>query len=268
MMEGAWSGGGRGEMGRTGTQGGTAVKRINRREWFGAASLLAASGCAAFAKRPPTPAKDLPPVGLEKAPPGEHYYVIVFGSQSTPKLPRFTHTWATVAHAVEEADGTPRLKEHHTISWLPASLNIQPLYLHPVQAVNLGLHETIEYVQGNTERVSEWGPYECLPRIYLRFLVQKEFLETYAIGYQAWDTVGEAARTGDGCDCIHAITDMDPVYSRSRYPLAWLGEAASERLLIRLSEGRALYHPEQPDDWLDGALGLERYPIIHRPSPS
>ncbi len=61
---------------------------------------------------------------------------------------------------------------------------------------------------------------------------------------------------------------MDPLYSRSRYPLQWYGEAASERLVMRLSEGRTLYHPEQPDDWLDGALGLDRYRIIHRPSPT
>src|SRR5437762_13056884 len=32
-------------------QGGTALKRMNRRQWFSAAALLAASGCAAFAKR-------------------------------------------------------------------------------------------------------------------------------------------------------------------------------------------------------------------------
>jgi hypothetical protein len=244
------------------------LKPLNRREWFGAAALLAASGCAAYAKRPPTPAADIPAVGLDTAPPGEHYYIIVFGSQSTPKLPRFTHSWATVAHAVEDPDGTPRLKDHHTISWLPSSLKIQPLNLHPVKAVNLGLHESIEYVQGNGERVSEWGPYECLPRIYIRFKVQKEFLETYTIGYQAIDTVGESARTGDGCDCIHAITDMDPLYSRSRYPLSWVGDSASKRMVQRLNEGRTLYHPDQPDDWLDGALGLDRYRIVHRPNPS
>jgi hypothetical protein len=46
-----------------------------------------------------------------------------------------------------------------------------------------------------------------------------------------------------------------------------LGETASKRLVMRLGEGRTLYHPEQTDDWLNGALGLNRYAIIHRPSP-
>ena len=61
---------------------------------------------------------------------------------------------------------------------------------------------------------------------------------------------------------------MDPLYSRNRYPLAWVGEAASVRLVKRLNEGRTLYHPEQPDDWLNAALGLDCYPLIHRPVPS
>jgi len=33
---------------------------------------------------------------------GEFYYVMIFGSQSSPKLLRYTHTWATFVRAVGE----------------------------------------------------------------------------------------------------------------------------------------------------------------------
>jgi hypothetical protein len=62
------------------------------------AVLLAANaaGCAALAKKPPTPASDIPPGALDyPAPPNEKYYAIVFGSQKVPYIrPDLTHTWA------------------------------------------------------------------------------------------------------------------------------------------------------------------------------
>ena len=88
--------------------------------------------------------------------------------------------------------------ESHTISWLPASLKIRPLFLRPEPAVDLGLHETIAYVRDNGERVSMWGPYECRSSFFHRFVIQKEFLDSGRIGYQCNDNNGEAARTGDG----------------------------------------------------------------------
>ena len=31
----------------------------------------------------------------DPAPAGERYYLLVFGAQTTPMVPRFTHTWVT-----------------------------------------------------------------------------------------------------------------------------------------------------------------------------
>jgi hypothetical protein len=100
--------------------------------------------------------------------------------------------------------------EAHTISWLPATLDIRPLRLSVEPGVNLDLHETIAYALSNGERVSVWGPYECRPSFYRRFRAQKDFIESGRVGYQCEDNFGEAARTGDGCDCIHAVSDLDP----------------------------------------------------------
>jgi hypothetical protein len=87
--------------------------------------------------------------------------------------------------------------------------------------------------------------------------VQKEFLESGRIGYQAIDDVGEAARTGDGCDCIHAMTDMDPLYSRSRYPLIRFGESATRSVVRELTRRDILINPDQTHDWLNAALGID-----------
>jgi hypothetical protein len=217
--------------------------------------------------RPPTPATDLDVSGLEEPGPGQHYYVIVFSSQNTIKQPRYTHTWATVVQAADRGPGqTPVVKFQHTISWMPATLKIRIHSLQPEPGVNLELHETIQKVAlANREKIFMWGPYECRPRFYVRFLVQKQFMESGRIGYQAVDNLGEARRKGDACDCIHAISDMDPIYDRREYRLTRYGEAAGRELVAKtLMEHDALINPGRMHDWLINALDLEKYPIIRR----
>ena len=69
------------------------------------------------------------------APQGERFYIIVFGSQSTPRRPKYTHTWATVVRVTgADSPGEPAVEEH-TISWMPATLNIRPLARIPETGV-------------------------------------------------------------------------------------------------------------------------------------
>ena len=221
----------------------------------------AGAGCAALAKKPPTPAAEITPEEARAvvAPPGERYYLLVFGSQSVPKRAKYTHTWATAVRVT--ADGTV---SEHTISWMPATLDIRPLARTPETGVNLGLQFSIEEMQRHDERVSLWGPYEIGPGLFRRFLVQKEFLETGAVGYQCIDTIGRSARLGTGSDCIHAVTDMDPQFDRGRYPLSYFGEAASEHIVKQISERPVIIEPGTDHSWLVPALGLDRYPLVRR----
>ena len=56
----------------------------------------------------------------------EFYYVMIFGSQSRPKLLQYTHTWATFVRAVGEGpDASNYCVYQHTISWLPQSLDVR-----------------------------------------------------------------------------------------------------------------------------------------------
>jgi hypothetical protein len=221
-------------------------------------------GCAQLAVPPPTPARDLDPYDLWEPPPGERFYITLFGSQTTPRIPRLTHSWGTVLHVVDQGEGRPPLLESYTISWLPATLELRPWNFHTEKAVNLDLHETLRYVLAKGEHVSQWGPYECRPNLYYRFLVQKGFLESGRIGYQLVDTVGESARTGDGCDCIHAMTDMDPQMSRNHYPLIRYGNSATRFIVRECRRRDVLINPGQTHAWLNAYLGLDSYPIRHR----
>ena len=232
--------------------------------WLLVLCLAACGGCARFALQPPTPAKDMDATGMWDPRPGEHFYVLMFASQSAPKFPRWTHCWATFVHLTDRGENRPPKIESHTISWMPASFKVRPWDFHVQKGTNLGLQETLLFAMDNRERISEWGPYECRPRLYYRALVQKEFLESGRVGYQCIDDVGEAARTGDGCDCIHAMTDMDPLYPRARYPLTRFGDTATRFVVRELRQRDILIRSDQTHDWLNAYLGLDSYPIVHR----
>lgn len=227
---------------------------------------LTSSGCSTFAKRTPTPAADISPrqAAAIPAPPGERYFILVFGSQSTPKVPKYTHSWATLVR-VTCVNGSDTSTVEETISWMPSSLDIKPWSGRVEPGVNLALHFTIEEMLRNKEHISVWGPYEVGPGLAHRFHVQKAFMESGRVGYQCIDNFGEAARTGCGCNCIHAITDMDPHFDRNQYPLTYFGESASRNAVRQLHTRPIIICPEADHGWLLPLLGLEKYPIERRP---
>jgi hypothetical protein len=230
------------------------------------ALALSGAGCAALARRPPTPAAGLTPEQLAQTPraPNERWYLLLFGSQDRTRRPAYTHTWATLVRAVETPGCAGPALEVHTISWLPTRLDIDTLNFHPEPGANVELQDTIRNSLRTNQDVAVWGPYEVWHGFAHRFLVQKAFLDSGVVGYQCVDSVGEAARLGNGCDCIHAITDMDPVYQRGRYPLAFYGQPATANLVRRLMHSPIFIDPPRTHDWLIPRLGLTAYPIERR----
>jgi hypothetical protein len=198
---------------------------------------------------------------LEKqpAPPGERYYCLVFSAQSVPKLPRYTHTWVTVVRATPRQQGCPPELDVQTISWLPAVLPIEPLDLCVQPGVNLDLYATLRVMQAQCMNVSLWGPFEMRPGVYRKFLMQKRFVESGRLAYQAFDVVGEAAWTGAGSNCIHAVSDADPAFGPG--PALAIGDDAASVMTAHLVCSGALVWPGQTHDWLIAALGLDCYPI-------
>src|SRR5581483_12386530 len=97
---------------------------------------------------------------------GDAYYMLVFGSQRTPRNPNYSHSFATVVRGSWNGPGAPTGRvclEQHTISWLPGDLEVRTLALHPQCGVKLSLDDTLRYAQENHERVSMWGPFQIEP---------------------------------------------------------------------------------------------------------
>src|SRR5262245_56599864 len=181
---------------------------------FIALASIVGRGCLS-PQVPNSPARQMSAIEQLSLPknPNERYYAILFGSQSTPRVPSRSHTWAMVVKVTEVPGGEPKI-ESHTISWLPDSKKIRWWKFKVEPGSNVSNDFWIPYALETKQRVSAWGPYEIWPGLYNRFVMQKEFLDSDAIGYQCTDMIGEAAKKGNGCDCFHAISDMDPDLDR------------------------------------------------------
>jgi hypothetical protein len=190
----------------------------------------------------------------------ERYYLWVFSSQSVPKLPRYTHTWATFAKVTDCAG--QRSVEALTISWMPATLEIRPYALRPETGINLDLPATLRTVHAQCQRISVWGPYEIDAPLYLRAMAQKMRLESGQVQYR---TVDPIFRNPNISDCIHAVSDVDSVHTRLSYPVSpFFGDAAGRRIAhtwLRSCEARP---PREDLRWLEPALGMAGYPIVRR----
>ncbi len=193
------------------------------------------------------------------APLGERCYCLVFSAQSVPKLPRYTHTWVTAVRATPGGHGRPPELDVQTISWLPATLRIEPFDLWVEPGVNLDLYATLRLMQAQGMTVSLWGPFEMRRGVYRNFLARKRFVESGRLAYQACDAVGEAAWTGAGSNCIHAVTGADPAFGAG--PALAFGYDAASAMTAHLACSGGLLCPGQTHGWLIPALGLDSYPI-------
>jgi hypothetical protein len=192
----------------------------------------------------------------------ERYYVLIFGSQSHPKLLRYTHTWATFVRAVgDEANPDRCTLYQHTISWLPETLAVRVWSPFPEPGVNLDLYQTLRAVSAHNERVTLWGPFVITPDIYERSLRIYQIVNSGAVRYRAISTASDLLVS----DCIHAVAAVDPVFGRSHYPLIRIGDPASRfiarEVVVRSIENRGIDQAAFDNTWLIPRLGLDRYPI-------
>jgi hypothetical protein len=188
----------------------------------------------------------------------ERYYAMIFGSQSSPKLLQYTHTWAAYIRVVGEGDDPSGYEVYvHTISWLPASLEVRTWAILPEKGVNLDLYATLDTVLKNREHISMWGPFEMHQQVYERSLMVKAVLDSGSAEYRAISM----RRNLLVSDCIHAVAAVDPVFGRGHYPLIRIGKPAS-RFIARQVMTRSVFDQYQTDAlWLVPRLGLDRYPI-------
>jgi hypothetical protein len=196
---------------------------------------------------------------------GVRYYMLIFGAQTHPRIPRFTHTFCTIVRVTDPQPGCSNCCiEAHTISWLPQTLRIHPYRLRSEPGRNLTLEETLCWAAQHHMDVAEWGPYALDEDFYWRVYQEFARFENGEYLYRAIDS----PRRGDrSSDCIHAVTDVDQRDPRTTYRFVASGDAVTHKFVSVLRQrGRLMDSPEDPS-WLNAALGLDRYPICHRPTP-
>jgi hypothetical protein len=99
---------------------------------------------------------------------GEDYYLLMFGAQTVPGNPDYSHTWATFVRVCWPGNGPCPVNatlEAHTISWLPANMVVRVLALFPEPGRNFDLHTTLRWCYADCMRVSLWGPYRITPEL-------------------------------------------------------------------------------------------------------
>jgi hypothetical protein len=182
----------------------------------------------------------------------ENYYMVVFAYDGPQNTPRAAHTFATFVK-VSYQHGSNRKEgqvERHTISWLPATLDVR-LLRRPEAGKNLGLRATLQLGESEGAAISAWGPYRIKKTLYDRALSQIERLNRGEVAYKALD---RAYRPDAATNCFHAVSDIVPG------PLLNTGTAfgntASAMVVEHLSPW--IIHPEKTSPRLIDRLGLEK----------
>ena len=188
----------------------------------------------------------------------ESHYVLIFGAQPSPKIIKDSHTWATFVRVIGEGSDPAGYQIFaHTISFVPATLQVRTFALQAEPGANLDLEGTLAYARDKGASVTVWGPFLIRPAVYQRSLEVWSLVGSGAVEYRAIDTL----RNQFIADCIHAVTAVDPDFGRGHYPLIRTGKSASRyiarQIVKRRDPDRIL--PDQP--WLIAALGLNRHPI-------
>jgi hypothetical protein len=188
----------------------------------------------------------------------EYYFAMIFGSQSQPKLLRYTHTWATLVRAVGEGpDLNSYQLELNTISWLPRTLEVRVLRPWPEPGVNLDLYQTIQAILAKKESITMWGPFVAHPELWGEAMMVRQVMDSGRAQYRAISSPHNLLIS----DCIHAVAGVDPVMGRGHYPLIRIGKPASRYIAHQIMQ-RSVYDQYRYDNsWLIPRLGLDQYPI-------
>lgn len=183
---------------------------------------------------------------------GDEHYVVVFGAQSDPKRPKYSHSWATFVRCGQDGP------EIVTISWMPCKLEITPNRPTAEPGVNLDLHRSFEVTLANCEEVMAWGPYRIDCDLFQRAKRHACRLNNGEIRYKTIDMVRNPMRVSN---CIHALTVFTE-NRRVRIGRTNFGDVASYWVMYAYREW--LCCPREPQCWLIEMLELCQYPIQWR----
>jgi hypothetical protein len=183
------------------------------------------------------------------------YYMMIFSAQGPFNRPKYSHTFAVFVRA--PCTGASAL-EYHTISWMPADLDVQVARRCPQAGRNLDLAATLAWAAASRDRVSMWGPFQVRKELYDRALAQVAALQSGRVAYKALDW---GCRPGIAVDCIRAVSDIDMGPGMLATAIAH-GDRASYLVLMHLQ--RWIIEPCTTRPWVATRLGLDRCAVVRR----
>jgi hypothetical protein len=189
----------------------------------------------------------------------EFYYLLVFGSQQAGPCARYAHTFATFVKATGRGPCAQAYRlEAHTISWMPATLEVRPGALLPEPGRNLDLGATLRWALATGQHVSLWGPYRIDRGLYDGARRQIALLESGAVRYKAIDTGRCSCAVSN---CIHAVRG-----SAGGPGLCALSPGFGDTASCCVTHAFRpwIIEPARKHEWVSSRLGLDAYPLIRR----
>jgi hypothetical protein len=141
-------------------------------------------------------------------------------------------------------------------------LKVKPYRCHDEPGYNLTLEETLNWASQHHMHVKEWGPFALEEDFYERVYREYARFESGEFRYKAIDPAGRGTRTAD---CIDAVTDIDRRDPRTTYSPVNSGDRVTRKFVQILFERGRLMIPSDDVSWINAALGLDRYRIVHCP---
>ena len=192
------------------------------------------------------------------------YYVVVFGAESKPQRPKFSHSWATFVRIPGGCPcGPPApdagLPEWFTISWMACKVELTPNVPFSEPGRNFDLPTSLDIAIRHCEEVTAFGPYQIEKELYCRAARQKRYLESGDMRYKTIDTTHNPRRVSN---CIHALTSFNREHARVRIGRTNFGDVAS--YFVAESYVPWMICPKEIHCWVADLLGLGSYSIKWR----
>jgi hypothetical protein len=178
------------------------------------------------------------------------HFMVVLAFQRTLNLPQYSHSFAAFVKALDQNRLLNFGTEIHTISWMPATLDITVLTTEAEPGINLDLPATLELARRFESSIKTWGAYRIQQELYDRAVAQEARLMRGEIQYKVLD--GDL-RPHTASNCIHVISDLDTTDGLLNTGLA-RGNSASQMVVDHLR--RWIVEPDRVHPWVGELLGL------------
>jgi hypothetical protein len=189
----------------------------------------------------------------------DYYFMTVYGAQRPViNRPRYAHTWATFIKVSGQGHDLRTYRAYSfTISWMPRTLEVNPLDFRAEPGINLTLKDTIAYCDRIRSEISQFGPYQVQPELWNQAFRRFDRLERRELMYRASDILNRPNREPEVTNCIYAVLDMDSRNPAFRPVTLGFGNIGSAFVARQLS--CYIIEPRRTYPWVSDMIGVCNY---------